>query len=238
MITGLGRLIGLVSLATLFSAPAVAVTIDVRQVPHQEETALERDEPDRLLALVGKDRPIEPLEYAPPDLVPLDDGPYELRAEAAEAMAAMAAEAGQDGITLDVISAYRSYDTQAGTYQDWVNRVGAEAAELRSARPGHSEHQLGLAVDLDDARGCYLRACFGEGEAGQWLTGNAHRFGFVLSYPEWAFDRTGFRYEPWHYRYVGPRAASQMDEFRIALLEDFLSAHGRGAGVGAGLGLS
>lgn len=239
------RLIGLVLIGCVTLPLSVAVgahggmppsSDPVREVYQGRLTDLERNEPERLLDPVGKEHPVDPIDYEPDDLVLLDDGLYQLRAEAAEAVTTMQSAAADDGIRLTVISGYRSYDTQAGTFQDWVNRVGPAAAEARSARPGHSEHQLGLAVDLDDSQGCYLRVCFSQSPGGLWLAENAHQYGFLLSYPEWAADRTGFSYEPWHFRYVGPRAAAQMQEFELELLEDYLSAHGRGAGVGLALG--
>lgn len=200
-------------------------------------TRLERAEPDRLLSVVSKSVPIEPLDYAPEDLVPWRGGPFELREEVAEQLEALFQAADEDGVGLRVISGFRSYDVQAGTYDFWVQQEGRARADLRSARPGHSEHQTGLAVDLDDTSGgCYLHSCFGETPAGQWLVAQAHRFGFVLSYPPGTVDKTGFAYEPWHFRYVGPRAAGRMHELEIALLQDYVSPYYVSAGIGRWLG--
>lgn len=189
--------------------------------PHR--TDLEREELDRLLAVITKDKPIEPLDYEPHDLVNVDGDTYQVRAEVADHLDAMFAAAQDVGITLRVISGYRSHQTQAETHDYWVQRYGRQAAEERSARPGYSEHQSGLAVDLDDASGqCYLSACFETTDAGAWLTRHAHVYGFIKSYPPNTTERTGYIHEPWHWRYVGPRAAARMHRFKIALLQDYV----------------
>ena len=200
-------------------------------------TPLERRERGRLLSVISKTRPISPPDYAPTDLVPWRGGPFELRAEVVGQLEALFEAAEDHGIGLRVVSGYRSFDTQAGTYEWWVRHHGQASADARSARPGHSEHQTGLAVDLDDlVGGCYLKACFGQTDAGQWLARQGHRFGFVVSFPPGTQDRTGFAYEPWHLRYVGPAAAGAMHTLGIRLLEDYVRAHGRGAAIAVHLG--
>lgn len=168
-------------------------------------TTLEAEEPGRLYALVDADRAVEPVRYAPDDLVRLGDGPYEARREVArhlDLLLADAARAGHDQLSIQ--SGFRSHDTQAGSHEDWVRRVGAERAERVSARAGHSEHQLGLAVDLTGRCGF---SCTGQTPEERWVADNAHRFGFIVRYPEGGQEVTGYAYEPWHLRYVGPRAA-------------------------------
>lgn len=172
-------------------------------------TSLESEEPERLYTLVTRDLAIEPERYAPEDLVPLPGGLYEARREVAAQLTALigaAAEAGH--VYLSVTSGFRDHDTQAGTREDWVRRLGADRADQVSARPGHSEHQLGLAVDVTGACGGF--ECFGDSDDGRWVAANAHRFGFIVRYPEGGHDVTGYAYEPWHLRYVGPRAAWAM----------------------------
>ncbi|AXH96301.1 M15 family metallopeptidase [Ornithinimicrobium avium] len=168
-------------------------------------TPLEAEEPQRLYALVDADRAVRPLTYAPDDLVPLRGGLYEARREVAEQLDRLLAAAAEEGHTqLVVQSGFRSYDDQAGSHEDWVRRVGPQRAERVSARAGHSEHQLGLAVDLTGPCGF---SCTGETTDERWVAGNAHRFGFVVRYPQGGRAVTGYSYEPWHLRYVGPRAA-------------------------------
>lgn len=201
-------------------------------------TRLERDDRAHLLTLVGKQHPLTPRDYAPPDLVPWPADPaYQLRAEVADQLDRMVAAAKAERLGLRVISGYRSYETQTATYESWVRAYGRASAEATSARAGHSEHQTGLAVDLDTTRGeCYLDACFGATGEGRWLAWHAYRFGFVLSYPDGYRDRTGYAYEPWHIRYVGPRAARVMHDLGVVLLADYRSLHLSSARLGWLLG--
>ena len=172
-------------------------------------TTLERTEPELLYQLITREDPIEPLRYAPEDLVTVQGGPYQLREEAAEQLERLLAAGEEAGHRwLVVTSGYRAYDVQAGTHQDWVGRVGAERAAKVSALPGHSEHQLGLAVDVGGE--CGLYECFGYADDGTWVAENAHRWGFIIRYPEGGEKVTGYAWEPWHLRYVGPRAAWAM----------------------------
>lgn len=196
-------------------------------------TDLERDEPERLLAVVSKTQPIDPLDYEPGDLVTFRDSDYQVRAEVADHLELMLDAAQDDGVSLVLISGYRSHQTQAEVYDYWVQRNGRRAADRISARPGHSEHQTGLAIDVDGGTGeCYLDQCFGDTEAGRWLTAHAHDYGFIESYPDGAEHRTGFTYEPWHWRYVGPRAAGRMHRLDIALLEDYANPERAVAEIG------
>lgn len=99
-------------------------------------------------------------------------------------------------------SGFRSYDTQADLYQNYVNRDGKEAADRYSARPGYSEHQSGLAFDLIDTNGNLLE----ETDASQWLLQHAHRYGFIVRYLEGKEHSTGYMPESWHLRYIGQEA--------------------------------
>lgn len=212
-------------------------TVAAAQSPSDGLTDLERQEPERLLAVVSRTRPVDPLDYVPPDLVRWRDGPYELRAEVAEHLGRLVDDAAAAGLGLRVISGFRSYRTQAETHASWVRRRGRRAAEAVSARPGHSEHQTGLAVDVDSTDGfCYLDACFGDTPEGRWVGRHAHRHGFVLSFPRGTRHRTGITYEPWHLRYVGPTAAGRMRRWGVALLADYVSAPHASAGLGTWLG--
>ena len=115
----------------------------------------------------------------------------------------------EKGYELIARSGYRSYDTQVMLYDRYVKEDGVEAADTYSARPGHSEHQTGLTIDItsDSVHGG-LTETFGETDEGKWVAENAHRFGFIIRYPENRVDETGYQYEPWHLRYVGTEAAS------------------------------
>lgn len=183
------------------------------------------DLPSSITVVVNKQRSLTPVDWEPSDLVYPEgvDNPNDqpLRAEASAALEAMHAAASDAGIRFHMVSGYRSYDLQTEIFSGRVNAYGEEAAEQRSAHPGHSEHQTGLAVDLDDATGCELRVCFGETATGQWLRENAHRFGFILRYDAGTQATVGFQYEPWHFRYVGPAVSADMHESGIRTLEGY-----------------
>ena len=115
----------------------------------------------------------------------------------------------QAGARLAVESAYRSYATQVWTFASWVHKGGLGAALETSARPGHSEHQLGTTIDFKTA-GAALPGCTSTGRTareGAWLRKNAWKYGFVMSYPKGKKLVTCYAYEPWHYRYVGRELA-------------------------------
>ncbi len=107
-------------------------------------------------------------------------------------------------------------------YDRYVKEDGVEAADTYSARPGHSEHQTGLTIDItsDSVHGG-LTETFGETDEGKWVAENAHRFGFIIRYPENRVDETGYQYEPWHLRYVGTEAATSIYNDQL-ILEDYV----------------
>jgi len=132
------------------------------------------------------------------------------------AFEAMRDAAAQDGITLQIISGFRSYDHQAGTYQRFCSRDGQAAADRYSARPGHSEHQTGLCFDLNS-----LLFSFGETPEGQWIAAHCSEYGFIIRYPIDGESSTGYRYEPWHIRYLGVETAQRVTATGLTL-EDYL----------------
>lgn len=204
---------------------------------HEEPTPLEQDDAAHLLAVVTKQRPIVPLDYAPQDLVTWPGTDFRLRAEVAEQLEAMFDAAQESDLHFRVVSGYRSYDTQAGTFDYWARQSGSAAAEAVSARPGHSEHQTGLAADLDNTTGeCYLDPCFGETDEGRWVQEHAHEFGFIVSYPEGAEQVTGYSYEPWHIRYVGPQVAEDMHRRNYRVLSTYLAPPAVSVRIGELLG--
>jgi zinc D-Ala-D-Ala carboxypeptidase len=175
------------------------------------------DDPARIDVVVNKQRPLQPLDYFPDDLATpaLTPGPggdgTQLRAAAADAAEQMFAAAAADGVSMTVLSGFRSYDTQVSTYQHWVDVNGKAGADRVSARPGFSEHQTGLSLDIGDASGsCRLEACFADTPSGSWAAQNAHRFGFVIRYQPGQESVTGYSPEPWHLRYIGTKDAGAM----------------------------
>ncbi len=124
-----------------------------------------------------------------------------LREDAADALAEMGRAAKKDGITLDVSSTYRSYETQERTFNYWVSVDGLEEAERESARPGTSQHQLGAAVDFGNIEDSYALT-----DGCKWLNAHAQEYGWSLSFPQGYEDITGYRWECWHFRYIGVEA--------------------------------
>jgi D-alanyl-D-alanine carboxypeptidase len=167
-----------------------------------------------LRLLVDKEHPL-PDNYEPEDLVELNGSSYRtgragmfLRSAAEASLAEMAAAARTEGLTLTASSSYRSYAYQTQVYERNVREMGQHAADRESARPGRSQHQLGLVVDfgsIDDS--------FAQTREGRWLAANASRFGWSLSYPEGYEEITGYRWESWHYRYTGKGLAEFIDSY-------------------------
>ena len=179
--------------------------------------------PASLTVVINKKHCYTPLEWAPGDLVALDG--FLVRQEAATQLQAMIAAATAAGSGFGVSSAYRSYANQVVTYNNWVTVNGSQAAaDTVSARPGYSEHQTGLAVDLK-AGGCALE-CFGSTAQYQWLLKHASDYGFIERYPAGLSSITGYSPEAWHWRYIGPTAAKDMQAKGIQTLEQYLGVPG------------
>lgn len=128
-----------------------------------------------------------------------------LRAQAASSFEALAADALKDGIKIYAASSYRSYSYQKNLYNYYVSIDGIEEADTYSARPGFSEHQTGLAVDIANINKILIEE---NDKEFTWLKNNAHKYGFILRYQKSTEKITGYIYEPWHYRYVGTELAS------------------------------
>lgn len=194
-----------------------------------EEAVAVIAEPDSITVLVNKSNRL-PLDYKPDDLV-YPDVPFifeekvekrMMRKVAAEALERMFTAAKEDGIHLAGVSGYRSGNTQKALFERYVRRDGEEAASRYSARPGHSEHQTGLAMDVSGSTGkCAATDCFADTEEAAWLAENAHKYGFIIRYPKGKEEITGYKYEPWHLRYVGEEIAEAIWSQGITLEEYF-----------------
>jgi D-alanyl-D-alanine carboxypeptidase len=162
-------------------------------------------------------------DYQPDDLVDATEAGFEsrdqVRAVIVEDLAALRAAAEANGTPIAIISGYRSHPYQQGLFDSRVASVGEEAAALSTARPGHSEHQLGTAVDVLEPGVGELTAAFADTPAGQWVAEHAHEYGFVISYPEGATEVTCYEFEPWHLRYVGRENAAAVVESGLPLRE-------------------
>lgn len=164
-----------------------------------------------------------PRNYTPINLVSVDG--YLLRTEAAEALQQMRQAAAHAGAGFDISSAYRSHDNQISTYNNWVAVNGSAAiADTVSARPGYSEHQTGLVVDLK-VGGCVLE-CFGTTASYHWLRQHAAEYGFIERYPPGLTAITGYSPESWHWRYVGVEVAQDMKTKGTETLEAYYGVPG------------
>jgi D-alanyl-D-alanine carboxypeptidase len=166
-----------------------------------------------------------PSDYVPKDLVPLQDygipalGSEMLRREAAEHLGRLVEGAAADAQQLVVASAYRSYEEQQLSHESLRSVFGTDADGM-SAAPGHSQHQLGTAVDFTNAAAGYeVWMPFARTSAYWWLERHAWEYGFVLAYPRGKGEQTGYHWEPWHYRYVGVEDAKRLERSDLSLQE-------------------
>jgi zinc D-Ala-D-Ala carboxypeptidase len=170
-----------------------------------------------------------PDDYVPPDLVPVGRagiaGSGLIRSLVIGDLRDLAEAAADAGNPIAVASAYRSRERQASVFASWVAQSGEADARRFSARPGHSEHELGTALDVRAAAGgAPWTGSFGATAAGRWIEGHASEYGFVLSYPAGAQDLTCYGAEPWHLRYVGRERAAAVAASGLTLRE-WLWAH-------------
>lgn len=206
--------------------PSPSTTPDPAPAPTFDRAARSIDDPTSIWVVVDKLRPLNPTDYAPDDLVdvpiPFANAP-QLRQEASDAVVALfAAFTAETGLALQSQSAYRSFDAQTRIYNNDVGNLGQAGADLSTARPGTSEHQTGLTIDISAQPGqCSLNACFADTPHGQWLAANAWRFGFLLRYPADKTPVTGYEFEPWHFRYIGIDLATEMHNTGVTTLEEF-----------------
>ncbi len=183
------------------------------------------DTPSSITVVVSKTRPLLDVEYEPetvPSTVHSVNG-QPLHPDANEALAAMNRDVtAATGTGFVLCSGYRSYWYQHDVYNNFVNSHGQEAADRTSARPGHSEHQLGLAADImGEGQGCALGDAYTNTASGQWVNENAWQYGFILRYPDGLQGIVGYHYEPWHWRYVGEDVARDMHEGGYDTLEEY-----------------
>lgn len=147
-------------------------------------------------------------------LLPADYAPGRILPEAQTAFDTMRAAAKEEGLTLKIVSGYRSYQKQDKVYHNYAARDGAALADRYSARAGSSEHQTGYAMDINS-----VRQSFAETKEGKWLAAHCAEYGFILRYPKDKEAETGFMYEPWHIRYLGVELAQKITESGLCLEE-------------------
>ncbi len=142
---------------------------------------------------------------------------HKLRGIVLPQLLAMNEAAKQEGLSLLISSTYRSYEYQKMLFNRYVERDGLEEAERYSARPGHSQHQLGTVIDFGS-----IDETFAETPEGKWLYTNAWKYGFSLTYPKGLEDLTGYMWESWHYRYITPAGTEMEREFFLGIQEYLL----------------
>lgn len=162
-------------------------------------------------------------DYIPENLELIDNqyaiGNMKMVKVAKEAFESLSAAAKKENLNIIAMSTYRSYDYQTNLYNRYVAQDGKENADTYSGRPGHSEHQTGLAADVYNKTETYTN--FERTKEYQWMQEHAHEYGFILRFPENKVDETGYQFESWHYRYVGLEAAKYIKEHNISFEEYF-----------------
>lgn len=174
--------------------------------------------------VVNKPNPLNPIDFNPSDLVSFYG--HRISAKSAKQLQQMIADSKSQGINLRVISGFRSYSYQTNLYNSYVSSDGQAQADTYSARPGHSEHQTGLAVDIGGVNGCDLQQCFASKPEGHWIAANSQKYGFLIRYTQSNQVITGYQAEPWHLRYVGIDLVNEMAKQKITTLEEFFDISG------------
>lgn len=190
-------------------------------VPHQDPT-------DTLILVNKYNRaPAVPITLVKPDVPPTREALSEniyMQPVAAKALEELFAGAKEDGLTLLATSGFRSYSTQKAIFERKLEKMSERAANASVAKPGYSEHQTGLAMDVEgeSALGMGLVDDFAKTPEGEWLAEHCHEYGFIIRYPEGKTDITGYIYEPWHIRYVGKEAAAEIAALDVTFEEYIL----------------
>jgi D-alanyl-D-alanine carboxypeptidase len=207
------------------SAPSRSATPTPTPTPTFDRSAQSLDDPSSVWVIVDKVRPLQPKSWRPKDLVPVDvphTNPPILRRPAAEAAVRMFAGAAKVGVHLASNSSYRPYTDQKRIFRGDVAHLGRKGADRLTLRPGYSEHQTGLAMDIGVVSGaCSLDPCFGTSRASRWLDAHSWQYGYVLRYPKGQEQETGIEWEPWHFRYVGASLAAEYHRSGAVTLESF-----------------
>ena len=179
--------------------------------------------------VVNKRVAVDPVDHEP-DLTTVRG--YLVRPDVAPDLTALLAAAEADGVHLTLRSAYRGYSKQAAVYEGWVAQLGRAQADAVSARPGHSEHQTGLAVDVGGSSrpACDFEPCFGDTPEGRWVAEHAKSFGFLVRYTPENTAVTGYAPEAWHLRWVGRDLAGYLSETGLSTLEEVFDVPGGGYG--------
>lgn len=217
--------------ATVSEPTTPASRVRVPPVRTFDRTEHSTTDPASIWVVVNKKHAV-PENYRPP--LGLVRG-YQVAGPAVGPLTRLMTDADRRGLDLKIASAYRSHGYQAGVYAGIVASRGLAAADRVSARPGHSEHQTGLAVDLvvPSLPATNFTRAFAGTRAGRWIARHAWRYGFVVRYRSGDEAVTGYQPEPWHLRYVGRPLAAEMRRTGITTLEQFFGVPGGGYRPGA-----
>lgn len=208
-------------------AAGAEVTPDINAAVSQEEAQQSTvDKTSEYLILVNKTHGLNKA-YEPDDLKKVkfaakdrETAYQELRKTAAKAFNELAAGAKEAGHTIKLTTGYRPYSYQKVLYKQYIAMDGKNRAEQYSAKPGYSEHQTGLCADVSSPSVNYrLVRRYGRTKEGKWMAENGHRYGFIIRYPKGKMGITGYEYEPWHIRYVGTEAATEIYKQQLTLEE-------------------
>ena len=194
--------------ATTSAAPLPACRYGVLPAPDAKPRQWDRTLLDTMFAL--------PETYMPPDLVQASEAGFEsqelVRSILIDDLTGLRKAAEKAGNPVDVLVAYRSFARQQQLFQDHVRELGRQEALAKTARPGHSEHQLGTTIDFRTKGQLDVDEHWETEPAGKWMAANAWKFGFLMSYPRLREDVTCYSYEPWHYRYFGRALAAKIHD--------------------------
>lgn len=191
-----------------------------------DKTKYSVTDPSSIWVVVNKQHQLSPAQFSPSDLTTY--GSATVSSKAANDLSAMIESASSASVTLTAVSSYRSYSTQNTLYNNYVASNGQTAADTFSARPGYSEHQTGLAIDFGSINNpsCNFDDCYATTPEGTWLAAHAYEYGFLLRYTADKQSITGYKNEPWHFRYVGRELATEMKKQSITTLEEFFGVSG------------
>lgn len=194
--------------------------------PEAARAKYDIDSPGSITVVVNKQRPLRPLDYYPegmvqPEIPNLQGQPLRPEASAAATEMYHAVKAAT-GAGFAICSGFRSYDLQAQLYRGYAAESGQQEADQFSARPGHSEHQTGLAMDIvAEGSGCRFDDHLYVTATGQWMNENAWRYGFILRYDYGLQPIVGYMTEEWHWRFIGKELAAEMHHSGVKTLEEF-----------------
>ena len=196
-------------------------------IPKFDKNKYSTTDSQSLWVITNKQHPLTPIDFVPSNLIDSPSGATVQNIVSSD-LEAMLAAAQSQGVIITIVSSYRSYASQTYIYNNYVAQNGQELTDTFSARPGYNEHQTGLAIDFGSTTNanCNFDVCYMTATEGTWLAANASNYGFLLRYAEEKQYLTGYKAEPWHYRYIGHDLTNEMRKQGITTLEEFFNING------------